>query len=296
MASIPARLPGERVIASDSAPSSASLAVRPVPEKRHRFNSPLERLPTELLQEIFILSMNLKLPLASPRLAAVLSGEHVRLAICRKAFTWHKDADRASWSERYMENQWFDQKYLGPNDWMYGDAKLQSSLLRKEWMTLSFWQKLVKAFGVDDRSRAIPIRFAPGTQLPARLLGLGDMGESKVLLSALTAAGAGIDWTTTTSGELATALLTEATVLNHRDLVYSLLCPIVGIRPDASWFKLTEAWESPEGEEPDALSWRMLGVMMEGMMESDGWLGGNDDLDPFEKYANYLAKQSEQAD
>ncbi|OQO02286.1 hypothetical protein B0A48_11840 [Cryoendolithus antarcticus] len=52
--------------------------------KQQRALSPLESMPTELLHDIFVLSENLDLPLASKPLQSQLSNEHLHMALTRQ--------------------------------------------------------------------------------------------------------------------------------------------------------------------------------------------------------------------
>ena len=53
----------------------------------------LEKLPIELLQKVFLLSMNLDLPRSSPIIAGKLSGEHTYIQFLTLVFgpTWEWD-------------------------------------------------------------------------------------------------------------------------------------------------------------------------------------------------------------
>ncbi len=102
--SLSQRTRGRPLSLSESSPSS-TLSARPrstplkgtlkrqrvaaaqrISKKRKMHLSALEALPAELLQTIFIMSMNLNLPHASPRLASILSSDHVYMQLCLVAF------------------------------------------------------------------------------------------------------------------------------------------------------------------------------------------------------------------
>ncbi|KIN01490.1 hypothetical protein OIDMADRAFT_19303, partial [Oidiodendron maius Zn] len=91
--------------------------------KSKRDMSLLERLPTELLEEIFFYSMNLDLPRSSPVIGGKLSSEVVYIQTVLAAF----------------ENTW-EWYYASPPEFsfspIHGDDKLQTSILRCRWASL----------------------------------------------------------------------------------------------------------------------------------------------------------------
>ena len=82
--------------------------------------SPFERLPTELIQEIFLISPNLNLPFASPHLASVLSSVQFKHLLLLRVFS----------SEATAQD----------------DVELKSALLRRKWLTYSFFRNCREAF------------------------------------------------------------------------------------------------------------------------------------------------------
>ena len=89
--------------------------------------SSLERLPTELLQKIFLLSRNFDLPLASPILCATLNSEHVKKRFIFMAFAF---------AEVTYEAPEQPAVYNGDTD--DEDMKLQSQLMSMKWFNLHF--------------------------------------------------------------------------------------------------------------------------------------------------------------
>ncbi|KAF2005638.1 hypothetical protein P154DRAFT_315542 [Amniculicola lignicola CBS 123094] len=77
--------------------------------------APIERLPVELLQPIFLLSdYNLSLPLASPNLAAKLSDDYIYNAVCTQYLTtnlenraWQTTAQSRIFASRWMTWDYF---------------------------------------------------------------------------------------------------------------------------------------------------------------------------------------------
>lgn len=108
--------------------------------------SPLELLPVELLQSIFLDSLNLSLPLCSPRLGSVLSSKHVKIALVTRAFCN---------CERYgnlvaTESSDID---VHDRDLVEQYKSLQSGLLRLKWMTLDFFKECIDTFLVRIAAR-----------------------------------------------------------------------------------------------------------------------------------------------
>ena len=94
-------------------------------------SSCLERLPTELLQNIFLLSPNLSLPTTSPYLHRVLTSSHVRTKLTIAAFTSGSDA--------------------------HGSREHRSALLRQKWMTFSFLRACQKAYMIQSTSKELMV-------------------------------------------------------------------------------------------------------------------------------------------
>jgi len=102
----------------------------------------LERLPTELLQHIFLQSLNLNLPRASPILNSALSGPHVKMLLVFKVFS--------SDSSRALEHS---TELLNILDTKQEIAKLQTAILRLKWMTLDFLHQCIRVFLVKTLLR-----------------------------------------------------------------------------------------------------------------------------------------------
>lgn len=97
--------------------------------------SPLERLPAELLQQIFLQSLNLNLPRASPTLGSVLSSSHIKMLLVFKAFS--------SGSDNSLEHSTELLHILRTKEEI---ASLQSAILRLNWMTLDFFHQCIPTF------------------------------------------------------------------------------------------------------------------------------------------------------
>lgn len=87
----------------------------------------LERLPTELLEEVFFWCLNINLPKASPVLSSALSSFHVKSQLFFKAFS-SDHGDGLQHSEELIDILYSKQDV----------ANLQSSILRLRWMTTEF--------------------------------------------------------------------------------------------------------------------------------------------------------------
>lgn len=94
----------------------------------------LEKLPTELLEKVFLYCMNLELPRASPVIAGKLSSETVYLHTIISAFgpTWDRWHGRL---KRFLGLK--GKEPVKINDTSEGDPKLQSAILGLRWATLS---------------------------------------------------------------------------------------------------------------------------------------------------------------
>lgn len=98
---------------------------------RHaRFAAPLEQLPTELLETIFLHNLNISLPQASPIIGSKLASKHVKtqvvLRVCSAGSINPYPCEHAA---------------LFPS--MADHAEAQSAILRLRWMTLPFVRHLV---------------------------------------------------------------------------------------------------------------------------------------------------------
>ena len=98
--------------------------------------SRLESLPTELLEQIFLQSLNVSLPLASSHLSTVLSSTHLKMSLVCKIFS--SDSGELSHILR-----------AGSADGTYSAiGKLQSRILACRWMTWNFLQLYLENFFV----------------------------------------------------------------------------------------------------------------------------------------------------
>ena len=97
--------------------------------------STLERLPTELLQQIFLQSLNLDLPRASLLLGSALSSLHVKILLVFKAFS--------SGTGYGLKHSVELLQILHTTKEV---AKLQSAILRLRWMDLAFLRHCIRIF------------------------------------------------------------------------------------------------------------------------------------------------------
>lgn len=139
----PKRPPGRPMMSFEEIASSSQvrisqrmrMLVAKPPKRHHRHAqkqlSQLERLPVELIEKIFLYSLNVNLPRSSPSLAATVSSERIYRALILLAF-W--DDDEATASTPGIT------KILRPLDYVpIGETArkaLQSTLLRCKWCTL----------------------------------------------------------------------------------------------------------------------------------------------------------------
>ena len=99
-----------------------------------RFAAPLEQLPTELLETIFLYHLNLSLPQASPIIGSKLASKHVKTQVFARVCS-------AATLGIYPN----EQAILFPAviDHMIDHAEAQSAILRMRWMTWTFIRQLI---------------------------------------------------------------------------------------------------------------------------------------------------------
>ena len=99
-------------------------------DRRARIAAPLEQLPTELLETIFLRHLNISLPQASPIIGSKLASKHVKtqvvLRVCSAGRLIPYPCEQAA---------------LFPT--LTDHAKAQSAVLRMRWMTLPFIRQLI---------------------------------------------------------------------------------------------------------------------------------------------------------
>ena len=117
---------------------------KPIMSAPARELSQLERLPNELLQEIFLQSLNLNLPRASPTLGANLASSHIKMLLVSKAFS----SDCGKCLEHSAELLWILQT-------RQEIAELQSAILRLKWMTLDFLRQHIRTLLVKTMLRRV---------------------------------------------------------------------------------------------------------------------------------------------
>ncbi|OBT68362.1 hypothetical protein VE03_02929 [Pseudogymnoascus sp. 23342-1-I1] len=107
----------------------------------NRSMTTLERLPTELLEKIFLVSLNFNLPRSSPIIGIKLSNQYIYTTTTVEIFepTWRYNYELLYKQEGTASSS------LNPGD-VPGDPELQSSLLRCQWATVSMIQQAEKAW------------------------------------------------------------------------------------------------------------------------------------------------------
>lgn len=241
----PVKVRGKRRAQTHSASSSRSSTPSTIGAKRHaRLGtnskpsskrrktastlSQLEQLPAELLQCIFLHSMNISLPQSSPRLASQLSSEHVFLDFSIRALCAVELRSLAPEShEEYVRRQ--------------------SQLLQCRFFTWSFYntyaQRAYKLcngtcgtdhnLSLDDPpsiakstfngKAPVCLQVADGCHVPDRLLKGPWTADKTTFLYSLIWLGAIIDWTGSSAGETATQGLYDAIREGSTRAVASLL-------------------------------------------------------------------------
>ena len=186
--------------------------------------SALERLPIEILQQIFLLCDVFHLPLASPTLSAGLSSEHVYWSCLVHAFNlqiWRDDES----------------------------VPTMNFLLSRRWMTRALFERLVTRWEqticppFDPAYVALDLsnynRIAHGARIPLNLLRPPFTNEKDKFLACVIGQGARIDWVRTTDGEVALNSLEIAIRQARLPTIRNLLTrPAVGIRTDLHFVKV----------------------------------------------------------
>lgn len=95
-----------------------------------RFAAPLEQLPTELLETIFLHHLNISLPQASPIIGNKLASKHVKTQLVLRVC-----------SAPTLQTYPCEQAALYPA--MTDHAAARSAILRMKWMTLPFLRQLI---------------------------------------------------------------------------------------------------------------------------------------------------------
>ena len=109
--------------------------------------SPLECLPTELLDTIFFLCLNFSLPQASLCLGRRLGSDHVKIKLYSMTFHHSLSPSREYWLEllRHRTNRTIEASEVLPLA-----ASWQRSLLSLKWMTLDYLRQLVSRCMLDE--------------------------------------------------------------------------------------------------------------------------------------------------
>ncbi|KAI9697393.1 MAG: hypothetical protein M1836_004671 [Candelina mexicana] len=268
------------VRSSNGNKSEKSATAQRQSKKRKKHISALEALPAELLQTIFILSLNVNLPLASPRLALTLSSDHVRMHLCLAAFTGVNHA--------------IPFKHLIGLPDITPHPSIQSAILRQPWLTLNLLERCKeKRFEVIKKVReerdaqyagtrlektraerrteslisdsAHWPTFQKNVQMPERLL-RGPWSSDKVdLLRDLIERGLRIDWVYSSAGEVARASLLEATISGNVDII-SLLTEQLGTLPTTETVRqavLGLSKEQPDDYDDGGVRCTVLEILVE---------------------------------
>ena len=198
--------------------------------RRRKEASHLERLPIELLQKIFLYSLNPNFPLASPGLASALMADHVFMSLCRIAFV-NCSAEDLSLTE--LRNALLTRREMTLERWHEVDCE-----------RCAIWNEVVNpgcAHPLLYAAEAFPL--PADTRVPPRLLRPPWTTDNVKLLDLLVRRGATINWTLTTSGETAMEGLRSAIRETHIQVVRILTEPTMRIRltPDLVIFAADHA-------------------------------------------------------
>lgn len=122
----------------------------------------IESMPTELLPDIFVASLNPNLPLASPTIAQKLSSQHVYLAFCKDLFidsprtAYYRDPTPCSCHrEEVPHGDNFLRCQASARD--LHDRHRRGQILATKWFTFEFFKMFVEhQFGAHRREFCNP--------------------------------------------------------------------------------------------------------------------------------------------
>ncbi len=118
--------------------------------------SPLESLPTELIEQIFLHSLNVNLPLASAHLSSRLSSTHTKVAVVLMVFSGG-DGYRLEHLDELSHILWAG----SASDTNVAIMELQSRILACRWMTWDFVMICMEKFFVRTLLRELRVRDLP---------------------------------------------------------------------------------------------------------------------------------------
>ena len=128
--------PHSRAASHSSTPSAKAFHTNPPsedPDRDARLAAPLEKLPVELLETIFLHNLNISLPQASPIIGAKLASKHVKSQLVWRALSMGRPGPQSC-------------EYVALYPIKLDCAEAQSALLRLRWMTIDFLRQLVPEF------------------------------------------------------------------------------------------------------------------------------------------------------
>ena len=103
------------------------------PSRDARLAAPLEKLPIELLETIFLHNLNISLPQASPILGEKLASKHVKSQLVLRACSMGRPDT-------------YPCEYVALYPTILDFAEAQSAILRLRWMTIDFLRQLMPEF------------------------------------------------------------------------------------------------------------------------------------------------------
>ena len=125
----------------------------PVMEPAEPNMSPLESLPAELLEQIFLQSLNINLPLASPHLSSMLSSTHTKAAVVSMVFSTN-----APYKLEHVDELSHILCTESAIDTDVAIKELQSRILACRWMTWDFMMICMEKFFVRTLLREFQIQ------------------------------------------------------------------------------------------------------------------------------------------
>jgi hypothetical protein len=199
----------------------------------------LQGLPQELLEMIFLYSMNISLPRASPTLGRKLSSNAVIMEFVVRSFYHtvdHKSnyRDRQVTSDPAIQSQILTCRFFTWDFFRTYVAKAHSSYIQQRgdiWKDASAQPLGVEAFDGLWPFRFMKVTylgFAEGFYIPEKVLHGPWVTDKASLLYVLVSLGGEIDWESSMSGEIAKAGLLQA-ISENKERAVAALAVLLGV-------------------------------------------------------------------
>lgn len=200
----------------------------------------LQGLPQEILEIIFLYSMNIALPRASPSLGEKLSSKTITMEFTMRTFFYTVDhkaniRDQVVTSDPRLQSDLLSCRFFTFTFFLAYVQKAQDALIRLRGKA---WERTgIPVLGVREfdelfvyRFTRIPyLAFANGFHVPEKLLHGPFTKDKSSLLYVLVAMNGEIDWTGSMAGEAAKSGIKEA-IKEDNEYAVASLAVLLGVR------------------------------------------------------------------